>query len=68
MPSLAVLQFEISYATTGCMDELATNYNSIVEIDDGTCSRRRECHHFADTPFPSISKPLLKGEGGAAAE
>ena len=30
----------------------------------GLASRRRDCH-FADIPFPSILKNLLKGEGGA---
>ena len=35
------------------------------EYSSGDFSRRRDCH-FADTPFPSILKHLLKGEGGAA--
>ena len=30
----------------------------------GAASRRREFCHFADTPSPSLLKPLLKGDGG----
>ena len=34
--------------------------------NDDEPSRRREGCHFADTPFPSMLKHLLEGEGGAA--
>ena len=34
-------------------------------FETGATSRRRDCH-FTDTPFSSILKHVLKGEGGAA--
>ena len=39
--------------------------NVITAENSGTISRRRDCH-FTDIPSPSISKRLLKEEGGAA--
>ena len=55
------------YAASGLLSEVNA---SIMVVDcefniAGTLSRWRDCH-FTDTPFSSILKHLLKGEGGAA--